>query len=61
MALVERDAARQELTKSAEMNDKLQKLCRTLQDANKETSSLLREREEAPASMKRFEDDCLPW
>tara|TARA_B100001758_G_C18282230_1_gene542271 strand:- start:249 stop:1013 length:765 start_codon:yes stop_codon:yes gene_type:complete len=52
MALVERDAARQELTKSAEMNDKLQKLCRTLQDANKETSSLLREREEAQLKLR---------
>jgi phage I-like protein len=44
MALVERDAARQELAKNVEMNEKLQKLCRTLQDANKETSALLRER-----------------
>lgn len=59
MALVERDAARQELTnarqeltKNAEVNDKLQRLCRTLQDANKETSALLREREEAQLKLR---------
>ena len=52
MALVERDAARQELTKSAEVNDKLQTLCRTLQGANKETSALLREREEAQLKLR---------
>ena len=52
MALVERDAARQELAKNVEMNEKLQKLCRTLQDANKETSTLLREREDTQIKLR---------
>jgi len=52
MALVERDAARQELAKNVEMNEKLQKLCRTLQDANKETSALLREREDTQIKLR---------